>query len=235
VTVSSATWKPCAPRAWARCLVDLVVQRSGDWGSPRVSVDQPVQRPKQARLRVERPLGPATGAAVPSVGVGLLVQLPGATADGRHRQPCQLGDPGHPTMAEGAGDRPAHRRRCRSPRCGRTRSSTFARISSSVESPSTWRTYRNHPEDSNLYGGGPWPLIRIDAASTHSIWVDPPSQMRVIAHGPAGRRGDQLDAGGLRRPVGSLGGRTGAKLRGSATRALQLRPAPERHAPAHRR
>src|SRR6266581_7437810 len=50
---------------------------------------------------------------------------------------------------------PHTRRRCRSPRCGRTRSSIPATTPSSAESPSTRRTYRNHTEDSNLYRGDP--------------------------------------------------------------------------------
>src|SRR6266511_611104 len=50
---------------------------------------------------------------------------------------------------------PHTKRRRRSPRCGRTRSSIFARTPSSAESPSIWRTHSNHAEDSNLYRGDP--------------------------------------------------------------------------------
>jgi hypothetical protein len=58
-------------------------------------------------------------------------------------------------MAERTGERPAHQAPLPLSQVRQDPVEHLRQDPSSVESPSTWRTYRHHAEDSNLYRGDP--------------------------------------------------------------------------------
>jgi hypothetical protein len=115
-----------------------------------VGVDQPVQRRCQARLAFGRPLGPATVTAVPPVGIGWLMQLPGAAGNGGDRDLGEFGDAGHPAAAKrdrgcAADQAPVSLAQVRQdPGQHRRQDPVNSRIAP------TWQTYLGHPYDSNL-------------------------------------------------------------------------------------